>query len=90
MLKHLVIGVYRLLASLVIILPIGINYLLNGGIIVSFITIPLLCLCLVVFAIWLDQKVVNRLSYISANNKLSVQNTNKSTHSSLNIKAHTH
>lgn len=61
MLTNIIISIYRVLAGLMIASPIAINVLLNGGILMSFIYIPLLCLFLSIFAIYADKKLLDIL-----------------------------
>lgn len=61
MLTNIIISIYRILACLMIASPIVINVLLNGGMLMSFIYIPLLCLFFSIFAIYADKKLLDTL-----------------------------
>ena len=39
--------------------PIAINFLLNGGVVMSFIYTPLLCLFFAIFSIYVDKKLLS-------------------------------
>jgi len=60
----IIISIYRILAAIIIALPIVINTLLHGNIVVSFIYIPLLCLLLTSVAIYLDKKLITALLHM--------------------------
>jgi len=60
----IIISIYRILAAIIIALPIVINTLLHGNIVVSFIYIPSLCLLLTSVAIYFDTKLITALLHI--------------------------
>jgi len=64
MLNNIVISIYRILVCLVIALPIIINYLLKGSMVMSLITIPSVCLLLTIIAIYGDKKIGDSLRAI--------------------------
>lgn len=78
MLKNIVISIYRILVCLVIALPIVINYLLEGDMVMSFITIPSLCLLLTIVAIYADKKLLDLLRTIEQSLHPSLENLKKS------------
>ena len=82
MLITIIIGIYRILACLMIASPIAINILLNGSIVMSFIYMPLLCILLSIFSIYIDKKLLDALLNIKL---IKIKKINNEEQKSTNI-----